>query len=436
MKWQLPLYSTLCSFLLTVPVFAAESEPQKDDEKNHNVTIDEINETIDNEKTEDEPMDFPDEPYWPPAEGELELPWSKYVGYDEGFFIRNADNTFSLVFNGLLQARYLYSQADGLSDYHRFELRRTDLYFSGHFIDESWTYVLGTESGPDGVLALDDVYIAKAFTDNSWGQVGQFSTPFLRETLISSTRQLAVERSLVSKYFSTNNSTGINYGVENNLFKWQASATNGYFSHDPDENEDVVDHDFQNGLTYAFISRLEFKPLGDWAEFRGFSSFGENETGLLIGVAAAYQRDNDISDIEETSGTIDMTFQGSGWSTFGMVAATKDRINDENTSYGAQIQGGVFVDEEKDTLELMTRYEWGDSSENHEEDRPETFDQDLSILTAGVNWYIYPRHLKFSTDFGYAFSSIGENWSNQTDGWRATDESGQWVGRAQLQLVI
>lgn len=431
---KFPLYSTLCSVLIALPVYANEDNQNKD--PNHEDSY--IHETIENELTEDEEMDFPDEPYAPPAEGDVRaLPWERYIGYDEGFFIRNANDTFSLFFNGLLQVRYIYSQADDLSDYHRFELRRTDLYFSGHFIDPSWTYVLGTEAGPNGTFAADDVYIAKAFTENTWGQAGQFSTPFLRETLISSTRQLTVERSLVSKYFSTNNSTGLLFGTENEILKWQVSASNGYFEHDPDQNQNEIDaHDFQNGLTYAFISRLEYKPFGDWQEFRGFNSFGENDTGLLIGVAAAYQRDNDEANIEETSGTIDVTFQGSGWSTFAMVVATKDRINDHNTSYGAQIQSGVFVDEERDTVELFSRYEWGDSSAHAPEDIPENHSQDLSILTAGLNYYIYPRHLKLTTDFGYAFSSIGENWSDEIDGWRVTDESGQWVGRAQLQLVI
>lgn len=428
MKPTFAFYSLLCSLCISLPAYAIPSD------------------TVEPADEQDQEMDFPDQPYAPPEEEEddKELPLSERIGYNDGFFIRNADNTFSLFFNGLLQARYIYSHAPSVpvgndTDYYRFELRRTDLYFSGHFIDESWTYVLGTEAGPDGVFAVDDVYIAKAFTENTWGQVGQFSTPFLRETLISSTRQLTVERSLVSKFFSTNNSTGILYGAESDEFKWEIAFTNGYFAHDAyeddtNENEDVVDHDFQNGQSYSAITRLEFKPLGEWEEFRGFNSFGENNTGLLIGVAAAYQRDNDNADIEEASATLDITLQGSGWSTFAMGAVTQDLENDDGSSYGAQIQGGLFVDEDLDTVELFSRYEWGNSGTHEDFTAPDS--EDLSILTAGLNYYIYPRHLKLSTDFGYAFTSIGENWANTTDGWRVSDESGEWVARTQLQLVI
>ncbi len=428
MKPTVVFYSTLCSLIFAFPAYAIPTD------------------TIEPEDEQDQEMDFPDEPYYPPEEEEDDepLPLSERIGYNDGFFIRNADNTFSLFFNGMLQGRFIYSQAQSVPEpenenYYRFELRRTDLYFTGHFIDESWTYVLGTEAGPDGTFAADDVYIAKAFTENTWGQVGQFSTPFLRETLISSTRQLTVERSLVSKYFSTNNSTGILYGAENDSVKWEAAATNGYFAHDSypdetDENQDVVDHNFQNGQSYSFITRLEFKPLGEWEEFRGFNSFGENDMGLLIGVAGAYQRDNDNADIEEASATIDVSFQGSGWSTFAMGAVTQDLENDAGSSYGAQIQGGLFVDEDLDTVELFSRYEWGNSGSHEDFIYPEN--DDLSILTAGANYYIYPRHLKLSADFGYAFTAIGGNWANTTDGWRTSNTSGQYVGRAQLQLVI
>ena len=144
------------------------------------------------EPVEDEAMDYPDAAYAPPVEGEIEYPWDKYFGYKNGFFIRTPDNDFSLFFNASFQARYLYSHVEDLNDYQRFDMRRITLYFSGHFIDESWTYVLGTATNPNGNIIADDVYIAKAFNDYTWAQVGQFSTPFLRESLVSRTRQLTI----------------------------------------------------------------------------------------------------------------------------------------------------------------------------------------------------------------------------------------------------
>jgi hypothetical protein len=117
-----------------------------------------------------------------------------------------------------------------------------------------------------------------------------------------------------------------------------------------------------------------------------------------------------------------------------MGAVTQDLKNDDDASYGAQIQGGIFVDEDRDTVELISRYEWGHSETHVDFIAPDS--QELSILTVGANYYIYPRHLKLSADFGYAFTAIGDNWANTTDGWRVTEDNGQFVGRAQLQLVI
>jgi hypothetical protein len=388
----------LCCVILSLPVFAASTH---------------------------EAMDFPDESNYPPVEGELELPEQELYGYSDGFFIQNSDNTFSLVFNGMVQARYTYSSVSELSDDQQFALRRTKFFFSGHFIDESWTYVLGTLAGPDGVFAIDDAYIAKAFTPNTIGQVGQFNTPFLREFTISSSRQLAVERSLIAKYFSTLHTTGALFETEESWFKWQAVVSNGYFTPSYDENQDVIDREFQNGTTYALISRLELKPFGTWREFRDYNSPSGNEMGLLIGIAGAYQHDSGLIKGEDTSGTVDITLQGSGWSTFAMGAVNTDHINNE-TTYGAQVQGGVFVDENQDMFELFSRYEWGKGMQ----------DQKLSLLTSGFNYYIDPKHLKLTTDFGYAFSSVEESWADETDGWRITDQTGQWVIRTQLQLVI
>jgi hypothetical protein len=375
-----------------------------------------------------EALDFPDDGHPPPIEGEHALPADELYGYDEGFFIHNADNTFSLKFNGALQARYLYSSVEGLSDFQRFSLARTKLFFTGHFIDESWQYTMGMLAGPNGTFAVDEGYIAKAFTENTWAQVGQFNVPLLREFLISTTRQLGVERSLVGQYFSVKDTNGILFGTEQGPFKWTISANNGYFQPTANENQNIEDEEFQGGNTYAFLSRLEFKPFGTWTELRDFNSPGGNEKGLLIGIGAGYQRNNHTitPDQEFTTGTVDISFLGNGWSTFAMFAANKEQLNDDPTVYGGVAQGGLYVDPQQDTVELFTRYEWGQGNAA----------QDLSLLAAGTNYYIDPQHLKLTGSLGYAFTGVDPIWEDEINGWRASEKDGQWVIQTQLQLVI
>ena len=84
-------------------------------------------------------------------------------------------------------------------------------------------------------------------------------------------------------------------------------------------------------------------------------------------------------------------------------------------------------------LELYSRYEWGNSGQF--DPTTNTDSEDLNVLTTGFNYYIYPAHLKLTTDLGYAFGSLGQNWADERNGWRATN-TGQWVARTQLQLVM
>ncbi|MGA2655441.1 MAG: hypothetical protein ABSF18_05635 [Gammaproteobacteria bacterium] len=375
-----------------------------------------------------EELNFPDYGHPPPTEGEHHLPEKKLYGYDDGFYIHNKDNTFSLLFNGTVQARYLYSHVEGLDDYQRFEVARTKLFFTGHFIDDSWEYVFGMLAGPNGTFAVDEGYIAKAFTPNTWVQAGQFNVPLFREFLISVTRQLAVERTIVGQYFSVKDTNGVLVGTEQGPIKFTVSANNGYFHPSADENQSVEDEEFQDGNTYAFLTRLEYKPFGSWKELRDFNSPYQNEVALLFGIGAGYQRNNNTvtQDQEYTTGTADITLQGSGWSTFAMFAANKNQKSDEPTVLGAVIQGGLYVDPQKHILEIFSRYEWGNG----------TTEEDLSLATIGGNYFIDPKHLKLTVDFGYAFSAVDPIWADNIGGWRAAEEHGQWVARTQLQIVI
>ncbi len=379
---------------------------------------------------------LPNEEYAPPAEGTETLPAHEYFGYKDGFFIHDPESNFLLRINSFTQLRFLYSEAHNLDNYEKFQLRRMALLFSGHLPDESWTYVLGAlTSGEAGSFTPINTFVVKTFDKNTWLQIGLFNTPFLHETILLTPKQLAVERSLVAKYFSTNSSIGTIFGKENEHFKLQLSATNGDFVYNKQLTETGNDADNEvifNGLSYAFLSRFEFKPFGKWQEFTDYTTPAGTSKGLLIGIAAAYQKDNNRLATEELMGTADITFQGSGWNVSSMVAVLQDQIRNYS-SYGAWVQGGLFVDELRKTLELYSRYEWGrsgqyDSILNLDE-------EDLRLLTTGFNYYILPK-LKFTSEFGYAFTNMGGNWADPVDGWRITDETGQWMSRSQLQLVF
>lgn len=261
------------------------------------------------------------------------------AGYDRGFIINSADGNYMLRVNGQLQVRWVYntqdSAAPGDSDRWGFENRRAKLRFSGHIVDPSWKYVVqgafanAGGAGGGGDFEAEDVYVAKTF-DNGWTlRGGQFKSPFLREELVGSSRQLTVERSLVNERFTTDRTQGLelNYAGDNLRF-----AVMGHDGQRTD-NLPALSYDTE----FAMTGRLEWLAVGNWSQFEDHTSWRGEEYGAMVGIAANYEvqeygtgdslfidvngdgiddtpNDNEV----ETFGlTVDASVEGGGWNLFG-----------------------------------------------------------------------------------------------------------------------
>jgi hypothetical protein len=150
--------------------------------------------------------------------------------------------------------------------------------------------------------------------------------------------------------------------------------------------------------------------------------------------------------------TADFNLRGNGWSLWsaflgnylydGGSAAVAQGI-EGSLSYGAVIQGGVFV---ADALELIARYEFlrVNSGQAASDVNSALSRQTLNLATVGFNYYFNKNDVKFTLDAGWAFDSI--QFSNGLFGepiagtdWRATGTgtgNGGVVVRAQLQLLF
>ena len=71
----------------------------------------------------------------------------------------------------------------------------------------------------------------------------------------------------------------------------------------------------------------------------------------------------------------------------------------------------------------------------------------LNVMTLGINyWLDGVKNLKWTTDFGYAFTGIagrgttprpaGGDYASSGNGWNADPNDGQWLVRTQLQLLF
>lgn len=349
------------------------------------------------------------------------------AGYNNGFFLASGDGNFKLKLSGQMQFRYVLNmQDDSSSDSTRsgFENRRTKLTFEGNVFDPSWGYhVTGAFDRDGGAFFLEDAYIKKSMDNGMALTMGQFKLPFLREELVSSKYQLAVDRSIMNEVYNQDRSQGVQLSWAGEQFRWAAAFSDGFGA----SNSSALAYDTE----WAFTGRVEFLAAGGWDQFKDFTSWQGEDYGVMIGAAAHYQKEEYgtfmTDELELLTYTVDVSVEFGGANVF--AAFVGRSLDDDNGTdldqYGVVVQGGVFLTED---FELFGRYEWSDFDIDGVED--------LSVITVGVNKYWNKHGLKWTTDVGFGLDEVAV--SAEGVGWRfdPSDEDGQIVIRSQLQLLF
>ena len=423
------------------------------------------------------------------------------AGYDrsKGFFLASADGNYSLAMKGDMQIRWAYNSRNvGSATAAQssppnttadaawgFEMRRIRLTFFGNAIDPTWTYevklAFNREAAAGNNAFVDEAFVTKDLGSGWSLRVGQLKVPFLREEMVTTTAQLAVERSLVNDLFSANKAQGLRLGWQDEQFKVE-----GYYG---DAIRAVGNAPYSvttagvgplnagralgvptsqntgfstNQSDYAFAARAEWKPLGEWKQFRDMQSYRGEGQGVLVGVAGyaeqleAVAAANGASPDVVLSATADLSvdFGGANIFMYGVYRNTTLQsaqavrgggTNDEINQWGAVIQGGVFV---TDDIEAFARYEIGDSDDDQYRTQATALlasGQDLSVLTVGMNWWLAGsknKQVKWTTDFGYSFEPLvdfaasGANYLPDYTASGGETSDGQWVVRSQLQFMF
>jgi hypothetical protein len=460
-------------------------------------------------------------------------------GYKDGFFIASPDGNFKLVINGENQVRWSYNwlsdramansvntlnfppqpqtnfnQSGIAKAAYGFELRRVKLGFSGHVIDPGWQYSLtlayqqyfGSNLDPVGAangsnstsgsladgggvtggdnfgsgFSLENAYLARDLGAGFSVKFGQFKSPFLREWLVSSRSQLAIERSITTTLFSTGWTQGIELDWSNDslraMISYNDGANNANIGSISGTNVFAVTGD-NLGVGFAqwaFTGRGEWKPFGSWQQFNDFSSMRGEASGLLLGAAINWQRGGQ-QDVGNTSTivtpgsgnaeatfltwTVDATWELGGASLFAAwamnTAYTVPLGNNSINTYGTIVQGGYFVSND---VELFARWEWM-STASTPDNSPQSVNtpsgENINFLgaynsfvnnigTVGFNWYIGgARGLKFTSDFGVSWKPLifqtglfGDNIAGAEYREEGVGGGGQLVARTQLQLLF
>ncbi|MHC4108213.1 MAG: porin, partial [Planctomycetota bacterium] len=361
------------------------------------------------------------------------------AGYDGGFFIGSADGDFLLKITGQIQTRYVYNRrdmppGDGDENRYGFEIRRAKVKFGGHIINPRWTYKIdGAFNRNGGDLEVEDAWIAYDF-ENGWSvKAGQYKAPFAREELVSSSKQLAVERSLMNEAFTGNRTQGVMVTYKGDQFRVMGSLDDGFDNGDFGGGVGNLDLNATNvgwnveTVEGSFTARGEFLFTGEWKQFKDFTSKPDSENAAMAGVAFHYQKDEfgTASGPEEEilALTLDFSWEGNGYNVF-IAWSYADLDVQGRSPFGLMAHGGYYL---TDMWEIFGRWEYLDYDEAGL--------SEPNIITLGVNGYFNSK-IKGTLDFGYATESIvgvssSTGWEDDTVG-----NDGQFVLRAQMQLLF
>ncbi|MFG0249689.1 MAG: porin [Phycisphaeraceae bacterium JB051] len=356
----------------------------------------------------------------------------------KNFFLASEDGSFLLKIGGQIQFRHIWAHQDNASDEDDtgFQARRLKLKFGGHVGDPKFTYAINLEANRNGGnVGVYEAYVGYDFGNGLSAKAGAIKIPFLRQELISSAKQIAVDRSLVNEYFTLNYSDQIQLNYAAEKFKLAFSFSDG-------SNAALTDIGV-DGVDYALSLRGELLVAGSWKQFGDVTAWSKDDTGLLLGAAIFYSEGDAANGgtADYTAWTVDASAEVGS---LGLLVAYMGADIDPDSGTGVSPMG-ILVEAGyqiiPDKLEPFVRWEFIDHDSASFED--------LEVLTFGLNWYIRGHNAKVTTDVLWVYDgNFGSNpfgASTFTDGLGFSESYSAGSGavsddiivwRAQFQLLF
>ncbi len=286
-----------------------------------------------------------------------------------------------------------------------FQLRRSRLGAKGEVSGINY-YLQGDFSSNGGAFTLLDYYLdipVPGMEDEAKITIGQFKLPFLYEELVSSGRQLAVDRSFVNSLFTQGRSQGIMLtyaGNEDDVYRAQVAFSDGFNTANT-RFDNATEADFSIG------GRFDYKVSGAWSDFQDFTSTQGQEQALRFGGAIFYQSGDGTyasgtgatTELDLLSITADGQWESNGISVFGAFILTDaDTAGGDATNLGFIAQAGYRFDENN---EVFGRFDYLVTDTSGLDD--------FVSLTAGYNHYVFGDHnAKFTADVFFIFETVGQ----------------------------
>ncbi|MBI1368526.1 MAG: hypothetical protein GC162_07705 [Planctomycetes bacterium] len=385
------------------------------------------------------------------------------AGYNKHYYLSSEDGSFLMEFEGQLQTRWIYDHRENPgkttvnsvvaagtppvptvvttttqndADQSGFQFRRAKFKVGGHiFNDFGYKLVLAAERA-DGAEVLEEGWVSYKLADNLTVLAGRFKAPFQRENLISSSKQMAVERSSVQEIFRLDWTQGVMFDYKTDMLRFRGSLDQGRMQFS----------DFTaDGTDIGATLRGDVLLAGDWGQTEDFAAWSKDPQSLSIGAAVHYEAaetGTSAANSDFVGWTVDGMYKNTGLTLFvaGYGRHTESGTTPSTTTddYGLEAMVGYMI--VPDTIEPFVRY--GRIMMDKSRVAGTLNDQDVNEYTVGFNWYQHKHAAKFTLDFTYfdaplntAFLSPGFS-SGQGLQRDAAGEDGQYTVRAQYQLLF
>ena len=322
---------------------------------------------------------------------------------DKGkIFFRSADDSFTANLSGQIQFRYIWNSlsnsAGARDDLSGFQMRRAKLGISGKmYKDWGYKFVLATNrgTGPGGGNTFsEDVYITYKFDDNWSLLAGTNKLPFARQEIISSTRQVGVDRGLVTEFFTLNRSDQFAVNYKTDDIRATLALSDG-------ANADFTGFGAAGSNDLAVTGRADWMAIGDDWDNSKHEFGGVDSDALFFGGAVHYET-SPVTSGPVVAWTGDVLYKtgdlGLTAAVFGHHSETGAGVDYDQ--FGVYTQGDYKITSNKD---IFARWEYID-----DDDAAGTGADPLQAVTVGLNHH-FNKHLKLTTDVIWIYD--GDNQS-------------------------
>lgn len=390
------------------------------------------------------------------------------------FFLSSNDMYFSFLMeiSGQLQLRYLadfrHNSSDDLES--GFEIRRAKMEFAGHVISPRFLYEVQIAINRDNnVIIADKIVFGYEVAENIQLWAGEDKAPFLREEMVSSKRQLAVERSVFNEEFTIDKVQGLAAEITaGEVARVYLMISDGLSSGDSGTrpaltqttpfngtsgltaaNRATSKRFDQDGTDLAFTGRVEFmvgkdRGLEDWRRMDDFTSWVDEDLTAFFGAAVHYEvgeTGDSFLNNNFMSWTVDAAVEARGFSVFAAAAGYTTDLQraipgrPDVSPLGFLVQTAYNFAMGDGHLEPFVRYEWVDYDGTLGTTAAGR-DERVAFLTFGSNYYFKKHDAKFTFDVVLALENVPNGHSGLGLSADRPDEDGQVVVRSQFQLLF